>query len=249
MKLLVAYALDPEFEPWRKRLRTEKIVVEDVTLYRAEIGGARVDFVVTGMGREHAARTMTALVDIPYDACIASGLAGSLKVECAAGDVVVAEAVSAGDGQEAISGNARMIAEAARCGARQIVTLVSCERVVATAKEKAALASSGDAVDMESYAVLDAARRRSIPAVAIRAISDRHDQDMPLDFSNAVDERGQVAIGKVLLMAAGNPAKISALMQLGRDSKAAALALAEFLNAYLQALASGGAGIQVTGAS
>lgn len=248
MKLLVAYALDPEFDPWRKRLRTEKIAVRDVTLHRAEIGGARVDFVVTGMGREHAARTMAALVDIPYDACIASGLAGSLKAEYATRDIVVAGAVSSGS-QEAISGNPGMIAEAARCGARQIAMLVSCERVVATAKEKAELAAAGEAVDMESYAVLDAARRQNIPAVAIRAISDQHDQDMPLDFSSAVDEKGQVAIGKVLLMAAGSPAKIAALMQLGKDSKAAALALAEFLNAYVQALVSGRAGLQMTGAS
>jgi hypothetical protein len=76
-----------------------------------------------------------------------------------------------------------------------------------------------------------------MPAAVVRAISDAHDQAMPVDFTTAIDERGQVSVGSVLKLAAGSPSKIAALMRLGRDSKQAAETLARFLEATIERLA------------
>ena len=63
--------------------------------------------------------------------------------------------------------------------------------------EKAELAEFGEAVEMESYAVLAVAAQRMVPGIAIRAISDRFDQKLPLDFSESIDECGHVMKGKL----------------------------------------------------
>jgi hypothetical protein len=130
--------------------------------------------------------------------------------------------------------DAVLAAEAVAAGGKAIDTMISSDRIATTIDEKARLASLADAVDMESYTVLAAARERNLPAVVIRGVSDRHDQAMPVDLSTAVDERGQVSIGNVLKMAAGNPMQIAALMKLGRESKAAAEVLAKFLDGYIE---------------
>jgi nucleoside phosphorylase len=128
------------------------------------------------------------------------------------------------------------ILSAAARTAKRLGALLSSPKIIASATEKARLAGSAGAVDMESFTVISAAQKRGIPAIAVRVISDTSDQDMPVNFSKGLDENGQVSIGAVLKLLAGQPGKIAALMKLGRQSKQAADALAEFLSAYLQVL-------------
>jgi nucleoside phosphorylase len=234
VNILVAYAVDPEFGPWRKLRKFREVAAGDFTIQRTEISRATVDFVVSGMGPGFALRAMQA-VDLPtYAICVACGFAGSLRMELGVGDIVIARAIRPAEGAASIACDAGLVAEAVANGGKAIDVLVSAERVASTVEEKAHLATSGSAVDMESITVVAEAQRCDIPAVAIRAISDRHDQAMPVDFSAAVDERGQVSIGRVLRMVTGNPAQISGLMRLGRDSKTAAESLARFLDAYVE---------------
>lgn len=236
MKVLVAYAVEPEFDPWRKLRKFSELTTADFTIRRTQIAGANVDFVVSGMGPARAAHAMQAVASEEYSVIVASGLAGSLRRELDVAHIVIPKVVRAADENRSLACDDFLLAEGISAGGKSIETIVSSERIATAVEEKARLGKSAEAVDMESFAVMDSARRIKIPAVVIRAISDRHDQAMPLDLSTAVDERGQVSIGRVMKLAAGKPGQISALMKLGRESKAAAEALARFLDGYIERL-------------
>jgi len=71
-----------------------------------------------------------------------------------------------------------------------------------------------------------------VPAVAVRAISDTVDFDMPYDFERAYDVRGQIHLGGIIAQALRRPSGLPALLALGHDCRLAARQLADFLDAY-----------------
>jgi hypothetical protein len=117
--------------------------------------------------------------------------------------------------------------------------LLVSENIVSTAAEKRALSVSGDAVDMESLYVLAAAAERNIRSVAIRAVSDGADSNLPLDFNRVFSERGTVSVSRVIGQVVRRPGRIAGLLRLAKESERAASALAQFLEAYIQQVASG----------
>jgi hypothetical protein len=80
------------------------------------------------------------------------------------------------------------------------------------------------------------AKQKNLPAVAIRVISDRFDEDMPADISATVDDHGRVMIGGVVKHVATHPFQLPALIRLGRQSHTAAEALCHFLEAFIKEL-------------
>lgn len=234
MKVLVAFAVEAEFAPWRKLRSLQQRQIGDVTLHQAQIGRASVDFVVTGMGSENARRVTEIALSEPYTICIAAGFAGALKPHCKLGDIVAAEAVQELGKSKAIPCSRRLHVAAFFDKAERIRMLLSADRVIGTADEKKQLSPFADAVDMESYAVLSVAQAHDVPAVAIRVISDRLDEDIPVEIDTAVDEKGQVSVGGVARYVARHPLQLPALIRLGRKSRTAAEALANFLEAYIK---------------
>jgi adenosylhomocysteine nucleosidase len=239
MNILVTFAVDPEFSPWPKLRKFQKVSAGDYTLQRTRIETATIDFLVTGMGPIHAERALQAVDLSPYCAVIAAGFAGALVPGLIVGQIVAPVKIRQSTTNNLIDAAPSITSRAISAGGCSLETLVSSERIATNAQEKYALASYGDAVDMESFTVLKAAQARKIPAAAIRIISDRHDQAIPVDIGAAVDSRGQVSIGSLLKMVAGHPGQIAALMRLGSESKAAADVLAQFLSAFLGKLANG----------
>lgn len=201
---------------------------------RAQIGRATVDFVVTGMGPQNARRTTDSVMTEPYAFCVCAGFAGSLKPRYRVGDILAAEQVQQVGEARTAESNLRLVTLAEGAGAIRARRFITSDSVVATAEEKAQLAPFGEAVDMESFAVLDNAKKRNLSAVPVRVISDRHDQDMPVDFGASVDDHGSVRIAGVVRMVARHPLNVPALIRLGRESKTAAEGLAHFLEAYIK---------------
>src|SRR5258705_451931 len=81
MRILVTFAVEAEFAPWRKLRNLEEINLSNVDVFRARIGSAKVDFVVTGMGVENASRSANALLGEPYQVCITSGFGGTQALD------------------------------------------------------------------------------------------------------------------------------------------------------------------------
>jgi adenosylhomocysteine nucleosidase len=236
MKVLVTFAVEAEFAPWRRLRNLREIKVGEISGYQTQIGRAQVDFVVTGMGMENAQRVSDALLDRPYQFCISAGFAGALSDKYSAGEILVAEAVQE-LGKSRTLPCSRNLAHAARDdGAKLVKMFLTSNRVVSTAEEKKQLAPFADAVEMESFAIVSAAHRHRKAVVAIRVVSDSFLQDVPASVSTMVDVKGQVSIAGVVRYVARHPLQLPALIRLGRDSRTAAEALAHYLEAFVKKL-------------
>lgn len=236
MRVLVTFAVDAEFAPWRRLGNLREIKIAKIAVSQGQIGRAGVDFVVTGMGAENARRVANIVMAQPYTICIASGFAGALKPEHAIGSILVAEAVQRIGKAETIQSSWRLALAAQRDGAFRSKMFLTSDSVIRSAEEKAKLAPFADAVDMESFAMLSAARDHKISAVAIRVISDTSKRDMPLFLDTVVNDMGRVKIDGLVRKVVRHPNQLPALIRLGRDSRTAADALAHFLEAYIKKL-------------
>jgi adenosylhomocysteine nucleosidase len=236
MNILITYAVEAEFAPWRA-LNMERVTVGNVTLHRAQIGQATVDFVITGMGAANAKRVADALISKKYSFCIVSGFAGALRPS-KVGDIVASEKVQHHATRQSEICDVDLLARASENGATHIATMLTTDHVVNTATEKNRLSAFAEAVDMESYAILHAANKKNVPTAVVRVISDSFDRDMPAELDTIVDPQGHVKIAGVVRYVAKHPLMLPALMRLGRDSKTAAKALAHFLESYINKLSS-----------
>jgi adenosylhomocysteine nucleosidase len=235
MNILITYAVEVEFAPWRA-LNMEKVTVGGVTSHRTHIGRATVDFVITGMGAANATRVANAVISNSYSVCIASGFAGALLPAVKLGDIVACERVQHHAKHQIEICDPDLLAHASENGATRIATLLTTDHVVNTATEKNLLSAFADAVDMESFAILQAANKKKVPCAVVRVISDSSDRDMPAELDTIVDPQGHVKLTGVVRFVAKHPFMVPALVRLGRDSKNAAEALAHFLESYINKL-------------
>jgi adenosylhomocysteine nucleosidase len=235
MRVLVTFAVEAEFAPWRRLRDLREVKIGDVTLHQAQIGRAQVDFVVTGMGAENATRIANLVMTQPYTICVVAGFAGALKPDYAIGTVLVAEAVQQLGKSKTLLGS-RNLACAARDDGAKMMKLLSSDHIVRTVNEKLQLAPFAGAVDMESFAILAAAAIHQRPAVVIRVISDTNDTEIPAFVDAMLDEKGRISASGVFRQMTRHPLQLPALMRLGRDSRTAAEALAHFLEAFVKKL-------------
>ena len=242
MKILVTFAVDAEFAPWRKR-NDFKVVSREfagqdssVKLYRAELDGVSVDVLLTGIGWSPAATAsmVEELESRKPDVCISSGLAGALAPEFHHGEILVAARVLRSDTSGSLTTNFALMRAAVKSGATSVKTFVTNGGIVGDARSKQTMSSLGDAVEMESFHVLASVNAARIPSVAIRAVSDTVDQDLPMDFAEVVDRAGHVRWTKMARELGRHPGKISSLIQFGRGSRRAAEKLADFLDRYVR---------------
>ena len=234
MRILVTFAVDAEFAPWRKLRSLQLRMVDGLEIHSTQIGRASVDFVITGMGSDNASRALEVVMRNSYQFCIASGFAGSLSDKVSVGDVLVAEAVQRIGKSKTLPCSRNLVHAARRDGATQSKLFLTSEGIVRTASEKAQLAPFADAVDMESYEVLAKAHQKGLPAVAIRVISDNYNAELPADVELTVSARGRLKILGLLRFLGRHPLRLPALIRLGRDSRTASEALAAFLEAYIK---------------
>lgn len=208
------------------------------------IQGAEVGVLLTGAGPRQAQLEFSKAIRDENDSinlCISSGLAGALRPEYQVGQVLAARAVfserARAEGRNDLLESSAPLISFAGERATVVDRFYSAERVVARAEEKRHLGATADAVEMESFEILFEAAAAGIPAVAIRAISDTMDEDLPLDMNEVFTDEGQVSIPRVLGQVARNPQSLPGLMRLGKNSRAASESLARFLDSYIGVLA------------
>jgi adenosylhomocysteine nucleosidase len=236
MKILVTFAVRAEFAPWQRR-RNFLRLPGDAPMFEAAFGGAKVRAVLTGMGQEHALKAVQSALAYRPDICISTGLAGSLRRGDRAGDMVAARLVSEVGEPVAVASHRELLALAVDCGARRIERLATSRTLVSQTGKKRELAAQAEAVDMESYTILAEAARCGVPAVAIRAIVDTVDFEMPYDFEQARDAQGQIRVTGVMAQVLRRPSGLPALLKLARDSRFAARRLADYLDAFAGTIA------------
>jgi adenosylhomocysteine nucleosidase len=245
MKILVTFALGNEFAPWPAMhdYRAERWGATEA--YFAEVGGAELGVVLTGVGSKQAWVAALKVMWGGYDSigcCISSGLAGALRPAYQIGQIVAARAVCserwyADLASQTLESNNLLVNLAAEHGAVPVDRFYTATQVVTSAEEKKELGAQADAVEMESFDILRECQNLGVPAVAIRAISDGVDEDLPLDFDRVIDRDGRVSTTRVLGEMVRRPQLVPGLIRLGQQSKRAADSLAQFLDRYVVSVA------------
>src|SRR5260370_162384 len=201
MRILVTFAVEAEFAPWRAIRAFRKVRINEkhysggVEVFEATISGSTVWVLFTGIGiKLFDFQTACCFRDAGLDVVISSGLAGSLKAELTVGDVVVPRRVGSLRDAGGVSTTPALFEFAARRGATLVETLLTADHIIETVEEKNRLAIFGDVVDMESIHVIGIFRDESLPVATIRAISDASDEDLPIDFTETISPDGLVKV-------------------------------------------------------
>jgi adenosylhomocysteine nucleosidase len=234
LKIVVTFAVAAEFDPWRRMSRFEAVPKNGLPTYSVRIGDAEVHAVITGIGTRSVGNEFQNLF-ADADFCIATGLAGGLKKSYRAGALLVARAIRTNDTEVKVRSHAALVECANDCGAAAVDCFFTSGGVM-NSSEKLRLGNIADAVEMESFHVLSQAERYGVPAVAVRAISDPVETDVPMDFSRVIDGRGQIAWFRALSEIVKRPTRIPQLVRFGIESSHAAKQLALFLDRYIKLL-------------
>ena len=239
MKVLVTFAVDAEFTPWRKLRQFSPSNLGEIEAYSSPMKDGELVVLLTGIGGRRAWAEATKVIwDGNVDICISSGLAGALQEQHRPGDVLAAREVHATNWKKVIPSDSDLLEVACACGAKVADAFYSADHVLVHSSEKSELSARADAVEMESGEVMLEAVAFGARVIAIRAISDAVEEDLPVDFNRVTSEAGEVSIAKIVAQAAAHPGSIPALIRFGRQSRNAAEKLAIVLDACVEKLAS-----------
>jgi nucleoside phosphorylase len=246
MRVLVTFAVEAEFAPWRKRHAFElvsmptPIAFQNHSFYRGTVFGDDVDVLLTGIGWDdnksgnRPGFVLRELLRNKPDVCISSGLAGGLKADLLCGDIVAATEVSLRMGGDTFRSSPNLLAFAKEAGARIDRKQITETHIVSEASAKSALSNFADFVDMEGYYILQIVSGTRVPAISVRAISDTLDADLPPEIGTLVDREGHVNTISLLKLVMKRPTRIRSLLTFGAQSRDAAIRLADFLDRFFE---------------
>lgn len=188
---------------------------------RGRLKGVEIVMLANGPGPKLAGDAVDAVKkNEAMDALVSIGFCGGLKPSLGACDIFVATEVN-GVASTLVPSSSRPF---------KTGKLLSIDRVVSTAAEKAELAKTADAVEMEAAAVADRAMRRHVPFYAVRVVTDTSEESFPMDFNAVRSSGGRFSRAKILAAALRRPATVfPELIKLNKRTKRAAQALGDFL--------------------
>jgi len=188
---------------------------------RGRLNGVPVVMVANGPGPKLARDAVDAAKENEsMDGLISTGFCGGLNQALRACDIFVAT--------EIVGIAAALMPSSSR--PFQTGKLLSMDRVVSSAAEKADLSKQADAVEMEAAVVAQRAREWGVPFYSIRVVTDTSEETFPLDFNRMRSEDGRFSRSKIIAAALRSPARVvPELIKLNKRTKRAAQALGDFL--------------------
>ena len=182
------------------------------------VGGAEVVATTTGIGTELAAEAARRLLDRgEVDHVVVVGIAGGIGPSVTIGDLVIPSVVRGWPDRRGFT--PASLGDLAPAG-----EIVSSDDYGYPPDALAAFIASGVvAVDMETVAVAVVCEERGVPWSAVRAISDRADDDtVDTDTLTLVNADGSPKVGAALHYMLRHPSRVPGLAKLARDATAAA---------------------------
>ena len=196
-----------------------------INRWRGALGASAPMVEVAGADLERAQDKARSLVSRGAEALISFGVAGALSPDLPAGSLVLPSTVRNADGVRHACDegwNARLAGSVLSNVTVSHADILSVGEPVTSAEEKRALAASGaGAVDMESFGVAVAAQDHALPFIAVRAIADQADQDLPPSVADAVAPGGRINASTVLWSLLTNPGQIPDVLRLARQNSRA----------------------------
>ncbi|MEQ1560090.1 MAG: phosphorylase [Methyloglobulus sp.] len=179
--------------------------------------------VYSGAGAEHAYAAAELLVKQGATCLFSWGCAAALISAFQPGDLVLANrCVDANQKQIGLSSDDDLLH--IKQGLLKYLSvpihigkLAESKHIVASSVEKAQIAAATGviALDMESAAIAKVAELHGIPFLAVRAIADPLDMNLPKAVSYALNNQGEVVLSKLIAYLLGHPAELPGLIKLG----------------------------------
>jgi adenosylhomocysteine nucleosidase len=207
--------------------------------------------VQTGIGLRAASVAVRAVMAVQqFDLLVSSGFSGALTQaaigELLIGTEVVSYPADAGplltsepclcsrDAGELAMRSARSAGVSAQAG-----RIVTVSRILWRASEKRAVGEATGAIgsDMESSVICAAAREHHASALVARSVSDRHDEELPLDFNRFLGPAGWLT-GSMHCLA--HPASVRGLYRLRSQAQVGAGRLTRFFEQFFRDLSRSG---------
>ncbi|MSP27598.1 MAG: phosphorylase [Methylococcales bacterium] len=208
-------------------LTSKKIIAKGQSVFLTKT----VALAYSGAGANNAKAAAELLISQGATQLISWGCAAALSSNLQSGNLVLANGLIDADGT-ALAVNAvwhhhaksvlsKLACEsgfALRCG-----DLLESKILVATSRDKQQLHQQTKAIalDMESIAIAKVAHAHNLPFLAIRTIADPVTMDLPAAVSQALNEQGDVQIGKLLKFLLWHPSEAKGLLTLGQQFNAA----------------------------
>jgi hypothetical protein len=146
MFVLVTFAVDAEFAPWRELRRFRKVKLNEkhwsggADVYETQVGDCCVWVSLTGMGiKSFDFKSATCLRSAGIDAIISSGLCGGLSTRYRVGQIIVPKRVGTLRDVAGLSTAASLADLAERQGATVVETLLTADHIIDSEAEKARL--------------------------------------------------------------------------------------------------------------
>jgi adenosylhomocysteine nucleosidase len=229
----VVFALAIEAGCLVDKLRQVRVTCGDGFIARqGRYGNREIALVESGPGGHRATHATHAMIDAYQPRLVVSaGFAGGLAPQVHRQDLIIARSIVSPPGEIALEPAALLPwldnVSGLHCG-----RLLSADRVVRLREEKKLLGQQHNAlaVDMETLAVAEVCRARAIDFLAVRAISDAVDDELPPDIGKLLLQNsfaGQLgaAVGSIFR----RPAAIKDLFNLHQNALASSNRLADFL--------------------
>jgi adenosylhomocysteine nucleosidase len=183
------------------------------------LGRTPVVIARTGDGHVRAERGAAALLgEVPVSRLLVIGVSGGLTGELRPGALVV--------GRRTVKGRAAApapdpdwLAVALRIDGATAGTLVTTREVLWTAASKAAvreqLEEDGPAVvDLETAVYAEAAATAGVPWLAVRAVCDTAEEELPVDFNQFRDGEGRLQRDRIMWHAMRHPTVVRGLREM-----------------------------------
>ena len=226
MRIGIIAALPGELTPlvrgWQKMPAARG---SGISIWQRREGEDEVIAVCAGMGAPAARRAFVAAEFLgSLDLVLSVGWAGALTAEFEPGQCFVAsEVIDTQTGERFSMTN----------GPRKLRVATAARVADEAEKRRLATTYGASLVEMEAAAVARLAQMRGIPMGCFKAVSDGVDAELP-DLNPFIDISGKLRMGPFLAHVALRPGYWGSLGQLGRNSAAAAKALARKIEVFLE---------------
>jgi adenosylhomocysteine nucleosidase len=240
-------ALSREVQPFLRRIQARRLQGTALPTWEFAVKTGQGLAVLSGLGQDAAARA-TALVLENYQpqALISLGFGGALTPELPHGALVLGENVwryepQAGELQELAlppppAGFEALAARLKTAGLPVFRgSVVTTPAIIHKASQGGPLLHLAHPVlDLETSAAAAGARVRNIPFLALRAVSDTADEEIP-DFIRQAARTGNApGLGTALAWLTAEPRRLAGLVRLWRHSRLAAQRLDQALQVVLE---------------
>lgn len=173
-----------------------------------------------GTGAKNAVAATELLISKGATQLVSWGCAAALSPSLKPGDLVLADSLID------VDDTAIMVNRSWHNYAKNLLTpfikvktgkLTESLNIVSSGKEKQQLQLITEAIalDMESIAIAKTAEKKALPFLAIRAIIDPADMDLPRAISYAANAEGDIILSRLLLFLALHPTELPGLIRLG----------------------------------